>query len=72
LHDQHWREVLLLLVSKLKGKKAQNAIEKVLNANSQYEQWLHRDLLFAGWCLSEDPSRLTVVAEGLVGDILDR
>jgi hypothetical protein len=23
LHDQHWREVLLLLVSKLKGKKAQ-------------------------------------------------
>jgi HEAT repeat protein len=72
LHDQHWREVLLLLVSKLKGKKAQNAIQTVLNANSKYEQWLHRDLLFAGWCLTEDPSRLTMVAADWVGDILDR
>jgi HEAT repeat protein len=72
LHDQHWREVLLLLVSKLKGKKAQNAIQTVLDANSKYEQWLHRDLLFAGWCLTEDPSRLTMVAQDFVGGILDR
>jgi HEAT repeat protein len=72
LHDQHWREVLLLLVSKLKGKKAQNAIQTVLVAESEYEQWLHRDLLFAGWCLTEDPSRLTVVAKDFVGGILDR
>jgi HEAT repeat protein len=72
LHDQHWREVLLLLVSKLKGKKAQNAIETVLFAESEYGQWLHRDLLFAGWCLTEDPSRLTVVAKDFVGGILDR
>jgi HEAT repeat protein len=72
LHDQHWREVLLLLVSKLKGKKAQNAIQVVLEADSKYEQWLHRDLLFAGWCLTEDPSRLTTVAQDFVGVILDR
>jgi HEAT repeat protein len=72
LHDQHWREVLLLLVSKLKGKKAQNAIQTVLDAKSEYEQWLHRDLLFAGWCLTEDPSRLTTVAQDFVGEILDR
>ena len=72
LHDQHWREVLLLLVSKLKGKKAQKAIQAVLEAKSEYEQWLHRDLLFAGWCLTEDPPELTVVAADWVGEILDR
>jgi HEAT repeat protein len=72
LHDQHWREVLLLLVSKLKGKKAQKAIQAVLDARSEYEQWLHRDLLFAGWCLTEDPPELTVVAADWVGEILDR
>ncbi len=72
LHDPHWREVLLLLVSKLKGKKAQKAIQTVLEAESEYEQWLHRNLLFAGWCLTEDPSRLTVVAKDFVGGILDR
>jgi hypothetical protein len=72
LHDPHWREVLLLLVSKLKGKKAKKAIQTVLEAESEYEQWLHRDLLFAGWCLTEDPSRLTTVAKDFVGGILDR
>jgi HEAT repeat protein len=72
LHDQHWREVLLLLVSKLKGKKAQKAIQAVLGAESEYEQWLHRDLLFAGWCLTEDPPELSVVAQDFVGGILDR
>jgi HEAT repeat protein len=72
LHEQHWREVLLLLVSKLKGKKAQKAIQTVLNAGSDYEQWLQRDLLFAGWCLTEDPPELTMVAPDFVGGILDR
>jgi HEAT repeat protein len=72
LHDQHWREVLLLLVSKLNGKKAQKAIQAVLDAGSEYEQWLHRDLLFAGWCLIEDPPKLTGVAADFVGEILDR
>jgi predicted NACHT family NTPase len=72
LHDQHWREVLLLLVSKLEGLQAQEAIQTVLDANSEYEQWLHRDLLFAGWCLTEDPPELTMEAEDWVGEILDR
>jgi HEAT repeat protein len=72
LHNQHWREVLLLLVSKLKGKKAQKAIQTVLDAGNEYEQWLHRDLLFAGWCLTEDPPELTLVAGDLVGEIIDR
>lgn len=71
LHDQHWREVLLLLVSRLKKKRAAKAIEVVLRSGSEYEKWLHRDLLFAGWCLTEDPEGLKTVAEGLVGEILD-
>jgi HEAT repeat protein len=72
LHDQHWREVLLLLVSKLEGHQARKAIQTVLDAKSEYEQWLHRNLLFAGWCLTEDPPELTMVAEDWVGEILDR
>jgi HEAT repeat protein len=72
LHDQHWREVLLLLVSRLEGHKARKAIQTILDAKSEYEQWLHRDLLFAGWCLTEDPADLKDVAEDLVGEILDR
>ena len=71
LHDPHWREVLLLLVSKLKKKRAARAIEVILNARSEYKKWLKRDLLFAGWCLTEDPEGLKTVAEGLVGEILD-
>ena len=72
LHDQHWREVLLLLVSQLEGEKARKAIQTILDAKSKYEQWLHRDLLFAGWCLTEDPPELIDVAPELVGEILDR
>jgi HEAT repeat protein len=72
LHDQHWREVLLLLVSRLKKKRAATAIEAILHAGSEYEQWLHRDLLFAGWCLTEDPPELKTAAPKLVGEILDR
>ncbi len=72
LHDGHWREVLLLLVSKLKKKRAAKAIEAVLKAGSEYEKWLHQDLFFVGWCLTEDPVDLKVVAPELVGEILDR
>ncbi len=71
LHDPHWREVLLLLVSKLEGCEAEKAISTILKANSPYEKWLHRDLLFAGWCLTEDPEGLKAVVDGLVGEILD-
>jgi HEAT repeat protein len=70
LHNPHWREVLLLLVGQLQGKKAEKAIEGVLRHNSPYEQWLHRDLLFAGRCLTEDPEKLATAAPELVSEIL--
>jgi HEAT repeat protein len=71
LHQQHWREVLLLLVSKLKKKRAADAIRSIYKASSKYEQWLHRDLLFAGWCLTEDPQGLKGADTQLTQNILD-
>ncbi|MEA5566462.1 HEAT repeat domain-containing protein, partial [Anabaena sp. UHCC 0399] len=58
LHDPHWREVLLLLITQQAPNKAATAIKRVLSRNSEYEQWLHRDLLFAGNCLAEDIKNL--------------
>ena len=72
LHDSHWREVLLLLIAQQKPKKAARAIRAVLTNNSNYEQWLHRDLLFAGNCLTEDPKNLRGADGGLVQEILER
>ncbi|WP_017662424.1 sister chromatid cohesion protein PDS5 [Baaleninema simplex] len=72
LHDSHWREVLLLLIAQQKQKKAAKAIEAVLDCNSEYEEWLHRDLLFAGSCLVEDPKDLQSENPKLCQDILER
>ncbi|AOW99133.1 signal transduction protein [Moorena producens PAL-8-15-08-1] len=72
LHDSHWREVLLLLIAQQKPKKAARAIRTVLTNKSNYEQWLHRDLLFAGSCLAEDPKNLRGADRGLVQEILER
>jgi HEAT repeat protein len=72
LHNFHWREVILLLVSQLQGKKAAKAIEVILRRNSLYEQWLHRDLLFAGRCLTEDPEKLATASPNIISEILQR
>jgi HEAT repeat protein len=70
LHHPHWREVLLLLISRLEGKRAANAIQTILKTESDYEQWLHRDLIFAAWCLTEDPEGLTQEDSALTKTIL--
>ncbi|NEO48366.1 MAG: NACHT domain-containing protein, partial [Moorea sp. SIO4A3] len=72
LHDSHWREVLLLLIAQQKPKNAAKAIRAVLNNKSNYEQWLHRDLLFAGNCLAEDPKNLRSTDSDLVQESLER
>lgn len=71
LHDPHWREVLLLLIAQQKPKKAAKAIKEVLLHNSEYEQWLHRDLFFAGACLAEDIKDLRVADNELVTHTID-
>ena len=72
LHDAHWREVLLLLIAQQKPKKAAKAIRRVLERGSEYEAWLHRDLLFAGWCLAEDVKGFKGADAGLCEEVLQR
>jgi HEAT repeat protein len=72
LHNSHWKEVILLIVSQLQGRNAAKAIEVILRRNSPYEQWLHRDLLFAGRCLTEDPEKLATAAPETISEILQR
>ncbi len=72
LHNAHWREVLLLLIAQQKPKKAARAIRTILSNGSEYEQWLHRDLLFAGSCLAENPKGLKGAANGLAEEILEQ
>ncbi|NEQ37867.1 MAG: signal transduction protein [Okeania sp. SIO3I5] len=72
LHDAHWREVLLLLIAQQKPKNAAKAIRAVLNNGSEYEEWLHRDLFFAGSCLVENPKGLRGVDGELVQEILEK
>jgi HEAT repeat protein/energy-coupling factor transporter ATP-binding protein EcfA2 len=70
LHDPHWREVLLLLIAQQKPKKAAKAIRAILNHQSEYESWLHRDLFWAGTLLTENIKGLKGADKGLVEEIL--
>ena len=72
LHDPHWREVLLLLIAEQKFKAAASAIRVILNNGSEYEEWLHRDLLFAGYCLAENPKEMRKADGKLVREILEK
>jgi predicted NACHT family NTPase len=72
LHDPHWREVLLLLMAQQKPKKAAKAMRAILAANSEHEQWLHRDLFFAGSCLAENIKELKVADSRLTVEILEK
>ncbi|MEG4045990.1 HEAT repeat domain-containing protein [Microcoleus sp. Pol17_C1] len=71
LPDPHWREVLLLLIAQQKPKKAAKAMRAILAANSEHEQWLHRDLFFAGSCLAENIKELKVADSSLTVEILE-
>jgi HEAT repeat protein len=72
LHQPHWREVLLLLVGMSKEKRAVSAIQSVLNSDSRHERWLHSNLLFAAWCLTENPQGLRREDKQLANYILSK
>jgi hypothetical protein len=72
LHDPHWREVLLLLIAQQKPKKAAKAMRAIVTANSEHEEWLHRDLFFAGSCLAENIKELKVADSSLTVEILQK
>jgi HEAT repeat protein len=71
LHNQHWREVLLLLIGQQKPRKAAKVIQAIVDQNSEYEQWLHRDLLFAATCLTQNIKGLVGVEPEVWRPILD-
>src|SRR3972149_9064109 len=51
LHPPRWREPVLLLSSMLRRGDATALLRRILNARSDYERELHRDLLSAGECV---------------------
>ncbi|NES00110.1 MAG: signal transduction protein [Symploca sp. SIO1B1] len=69
LHNPHWREVLLLLIAQQKPKKATKVLKEILEHDTAYETWLHRNLFFASSCLAED---IEVADEDLVTEILQQ
>ncbi|NEQ12646.1 MAG: NACHT domain-containing protein, partial [Moorea sp. SIO3E2] len=70
LHDSQSQDVLLLLIAQLKPKKAAKAIQEIFNNGSEYESWLHRDLLFAATCIAENPQPLKIADNSLMQEIL--
>ncbi|MBP0031082.1 NACHT domain-containing protein [Roseofilum sp. Guam] len=72
IHDPHWEEVLLLLIAQQRPKKAAKAITAILKQNSEYEAWLHRDLILAGQCLGENLKDLQVANGNLCQEIVER
>ena len=69
LHDPHWREVLLLLIAQQHRKKTAKFLKYILEQDTPYEQWLHRNLFFAVSCLAED---LEVQDESILQQILQQ
>ncbi|MGH2413833.1 MAG: NACHT domain-containing protein [Microcystaceae cyanobacterium] len=69
LHDSHWREVLLLLIAQQHRKKTAKFLKHILEEDTPYEKWLHRNLFFAASCLAED---LDVQDESIVQQILQQ
>ncbi|MEH1808865.1 HEAT repeat domain-containing protein, partial [Nostoc sp.] len=69
LHNSHWREVLLLLIAQQNPNNSKRIIEAILQQETPYEEWLHRNLFFAGTCLAED---LKLSDGNLITDILQR
>ena len=59
LHDPHWREVIALLLGKLKSTPVTNQLRTILqgkskSARSAYTQFIQQDLFFVCDCLVEE------------------
>lgn len=57
LHDPRWTEVILLAAGHLGTSSQHRAtlfVRTILEAHSEYEEILHRDLLLAARCLADD------------------
>ncbi len=74
LHSSRWQEAIRLTASAVgvlqaNEKGVTEIVEEViLKAESPFEEWLHRDLLFAGYCLADDVG----VSAACEDDIIER
>ncbi len=72
LHDPHWEEVLLLLIAQQKRSNPSKVLETILSHDTPYEQWLHRNLFFAGMCLAENvPITKSGLAQGIIQQLVE-
>jgi HEAT repeat protein len=67
-----WKHVAQSKVATKLPVEAAQIIREILTAESEYEQWLHRDLLLAGWCLTQASGELQGADPELVDEVLDR
>jgi len=54
LQQPRWREVVLLTAGCLRGDYANQFVENILNAHSEYDDLLHRDLSLAARCIGDE------------------
>ncbi len=54
LHSAHWREVILLLLAKLKQEEATARLQAILDGNSIFNFLLKQDLFFVCDCLLDE------------------
>jgi hypothetical protein len=76
LHESRWREVILLaigyigIVDAYETDVTELVQEAILRAESPFERWLHRDLLFAGLCLADDIGISAACGEEIIEQIV--
>lgn len=71
LHNPHWEEVLLLLIAQQKRKNPAKILKAILEHDTPYEQWLHRNVLFAGSVLAENvPVTDTDLVRSIIGQLM--
>ena len=71
LHQPEWRNVNMLVLSMLRGRRAGAVLEHVLDADSAYEQWLHRDLLLVGEAMGESPALVLSIDDEFATRVVD-
>src|SRR5262249_47775665 len=76
LHQPRWREVILLAIGTIgilqkDEDEATELVQKaIVQARSPFEDWLHRDLLFAGRCLGDDVRLDTAYENNIIEQIV--
>lgn len=71
LHRAHWREVILLLLAKLRRKPATARLQDILDRNSRYNNILKQDLFFVCDCLLDEIMVEETLAKRVIAGLQD-